>query len=142
MARRTITKLIDDIDGSEADETMTFAFDGVQYEIDLSAANAEKMRKAFGPYIDAASKVGRGSIFRGPGMIARGAAGRAPVRNDRSNRDRNNTIREWAASKGIKVSDRGRIKQEIVDQFDAEHNGAKTAVVPAQATGRQPAFSG
>jgi hypothetical protein len=35
-------------------------------------------------------------------------------------RDQNRAIREWAQSKGIQVSDRGRIKQEIVDRYNAE----------------------
>ena len=37
-----------------------------------------------------------------------------------ADRDQNRAIREWAQSKGIQVSDRGRIKQEIVDRFNAE----------------------
>lgn len=36
MATETITRLIDDLDGSEAQRTMTFAWDGRTYEVDLS----------------------------------------------------------------------------------------------------------
>ena len=42
MAKQTITQLIDDIDGSEAEETITFGIDGASYEIDLNAKNAAK----------------------------------------------------------------------------------------------------
>ncbi len=114
MARRTIHMLVDDIDGGEADETVRFALDGVQYEIDLSAQNAGKMRKALARYVEAGSKVGRAA--------APGARGAAPSRRmvAATDRDQNRAIREWAQGKGIAVSDRGRIKQEIVDRYHAE----------------------
>lgn len=114
VAKRTIHMLVDDIDGGEADETVRFAVDGVQYEIDLSTKNATKMRDALARYIEAGSKVGRTS-----GGTARVTAGRGrgPATVDR---DQNRAIREWAQGKGIAVSDRGRIKQEIVDRYHAE----------------------
>ena len=40
MAREVIEKLIDDLDGGEATETVTFGLDGASYEIDLSKKNA------------------------------------------------------------------------------------------------------
>ncbi len=70
MAKRTIHMLVDDIDGGEADETVRFAVDGLQYEIDLSKKNATKMRDALARYIEAGSKVGRAS-----GGTARATAG-------------------------------------------------------------------
>ena len=114
MAKRTIHMLVDDIDGGEADETVRFAVDGVQYEIDLSTKNATKMRDALARYIQAGSKLGRA----GAGT-AHATAGRRrrPATVDR---DQNRAIREWAQGKGIAVSDRGRIKQEIVDRYNAE----------------------
>ena len=36
MAQRTQVILVDDIDGSEATQTVTFGIDGVTYEIDLN----------------------------------------------------------------------------------------------------------
>src|SRR5438477_2210126 len=44
MARTVQVQLLDDIDGSKADETLTYGLDGTNYEIDLSAAHAEKLR--------------------------------------------------------------------------------------------------
>jgi Lsr2 len=44
MAQKIRLTLIDDIDGSEADETVSFVFDGISYEIDLSNRNAEQFR--------------------------------------------------------------------------------------------------
>jgi hypothetical protein len=114
MAKRTIHMLVDDIDGGEADETVTFAVDGTQYEIDLSSKNAAEMREILARYVEAGSKVGRAGVG-----VTRAAAprGRGPAIVDR---DQNRAIREWAQGKGIAVSDRGRIKQEIIDRDQAE----------------------
>ena len=49
MAKRTIHMLVDDIDGGEADETVRFAVDGVQYEIDLSTLDFRGLRGCEGP---------------------------------------------------------------------------------------------
>jgi hypothetical protein len=115
VAKRTIHVLVDDIDGGDADETVKFALDGIQYEIDLSNKNASKLREAIAPYVNAGTKVGRGGVVvGGRAASARGRGGAA------ADRDQNKAIREWAQAKGIKVSDRGRIKQEIVDRFNAE----------------------
>jgi nucleoid-associated protein Lsr2 len=115
MARRTIQVLTDDLDGGEAEETVKFGLDGTQYEIDLSKKNANKMRDALAPFLAAGRKVGRG------GVVIGGRAASARVRGGATaDRDQNRAIREWAQGKGIKVSDRGRIKQEIVDRYHAE----------------------
>lgn len=60
MAQTVIVKLTDDIDGGEADETVIFALSGVNYEIDLNAKNAEKLREAFAPFIAKARTSNRG----------------------------------------------------------------------------------
>ncbi len=106
--------LVDDIDGGDADETVKFALDGVQYEIDLSKKNAQKVRDALAPYIASGSRVGRG------GLVVGGRAAAARSRRSVSDREQNKAIREWAKRKGIDVSERGRIKQEIVDMYHAE----------------------
>jgi hypothetical protein len=114
MAKRVIHELIDDIDGKTADESITFALDGTQYEIDLSKKNAAKLRDAVAPFVAAGTRIGRGGITTARGRDPRG---RAPARSDR---DQNRAIREWAQSKGIDVSDRGRIRQAIVERYNAE----------------------
>src|SRR6185369_16303218 len=103
MAKRVIHELIDDIDGKPAAESIVFALDGVQYEIDLSATNAAKLRDAVAPFVAAATKIGRGGVV----ATSRGreaVRGRSVTRGDR---DQNRAIREWAQAKGIEVSDRG-----------------------------------
>ena len=114
MAKRTVHMLIDDIDGGEADETVSFSLDGISYQIDLSKKNAAKMREGLARYVDAGTRLGRGrTAVNGTG------AGRTR-RTAKVDRDQNRAIREWAQNKGIEVSDRGRIKQEVVDRYHAE----------------------
>ncbi|MFY1634651.1 histone-like nucleoid-structuring protein Lsr2 [Solwaraspora sp. WMMB335] len=113
MAKQIIHKLVDDLDGGDADETVKFALDGVQYEIDLSAKNAEKLRHVFAPYVAAGTKIGRGGVVVG-GRAARGRGGAA------ADREQNRAIRAWAKKEGKEISDRGRIPQEIVDEYHAK----------------------
>lgn len=113
MAKQIIHKLVDDLDGGDADETVKFALDGIQYEIDLSKKNAAKMRETFAQYVAAGSKVGRGGVVVG-GRAARGRGGAA------ADREQNKAIRAWAKREGREISDRGRIPQEIVDEYHAK----------------------
>jgi ribosome assembly protein YihI (activator of Der GTPase) len=46
MATQTTVMLVDDLDGSEADEQVKFMVDGRSYEIDLSSRNSKKLREA------------------------------------------------------------------------------------------------
>src|SRR5436190_14098662 len=103
MAKQVITLLTDDIDGGEADRTVEFGLDGVNYTIDLSEKNSGKLRKALDPYLAVASRVGRSTAS---GRIA--GRGAAPARSA-ANRDQNQAIREWATKNGYAVSERGRI---------------------------------
>jgi hypothetical protein len=115
MAKRVIHELIDDLNGQAAEESVSFSLDGVQYEIDLTSKNAAKLRSALAPFVAAGTRIGRGGVTGGRGRDARG--GRGSTRGDRA---LNQAIREWATANGIPVSDRGRIKQEIVDRYKAE----------------------
>lgn len=112
MARQVITQLIDDVDGSEASETVEFALDGVQYTIDLSEKNAGKLRKALDPYLAVGSRIGRAA---GNGRITS-----RTVPPARANRDQNQAIREWATKNGYEVSERGRIPSSIVEAFHSK----------------------
>lgn len=154
MARRVIHELVDDLDGGTADESMMFMFDGINYEIDLSSKNATRLREVLAPFIAAGSKVGRaasggGRVVRTVGHPPAQRTGGTPARTDR---DQNRAIREWAERVGINVSDRGRIKQDVIDRFNAEAgrgtpspngNGArsatKTDTPPVQRGGRRRA---
>ena len=109
MAQKVQVILVDDIDGGEAQETVSFSIDGVSYELDLSKKNAAKLRDTFGQYVGSARRVsGRG---RGRG---RGRAG-ATRGTDTS------AIRQWARDQGLKVSDRGRVPADILAKYEAAH---------------------
>jgi hypothetical protein len=116
VAERVVRQLIDDIDGSEiADgggERIEFSVRGVAYQIDLSSANVAKFDKALKPYVDAAMKMGSS---RGRRAKMNGKT------NGKSSPEHLAAIREWARKNGHEVADRGRIKTEIVDAFEAAH---------------------
>ena len=108
MAQKVQIILEDDLDGSEANETVSFSLDGVSYEIDLNDANAAKLRDALGVYIGHARKV----------TAARRSAGRrTPSAGGPSAKD----VREWARDNGHTVPDRGRIPAEVRSAYDAAH---------------------
>jgi hypothetical protein len=110
VAQRVQVLLTDDLDGSDAEETLIFAWEGNQYEIDLSEKNADKFRKAVAPYLGAARRVGRTS-----------ANGRKPAaRASRPAADLSE-VRAWARDSGFQVSDRGRVSEEIKAAFEAAH---------------------
>ncbi len=113
MAKQVITVLTDDLDGGDADRTVEFGLDGVNYTIDLSEKNAGKLRKALDPYLSVATRVGR------TGASSRIAAGTAAAPS-RANRDQSQAIREWANNNGHEVSERGRIPAAIVEAFHAK----------------------
>jgi nucleoid-associated protein Lsr2 len=111
MAKTTIVQLVDDLDGSEAHETIKFGLDGLSYEIDLSNKNAAKLRTALQTYVD------HGTRISGRVMAAsRGGARRPAV----AEREQNKAIRAWAVRKGLDVAPRGRIRSDIVEQYHRE----------------------
>lgn len=105
MAQRVHVVLEDDIDGTEASETLKFGLDGTAYEIDLSVENAAKLRDALAPWVGHARKVTRG----------RASAGRA--RRSEASAD----IRAWAKSQGMEVNSRGRVSAELREAYEAAH---------------------
>jgi hypothetical protein len=111
VAQKTVVELVDDLDGGEADETVFFALDGVDFRIDLSTENANRLRDILAEYVGHARRV----------------KGRKPAKNGSAatmNGDRPDTqaIREWARSQGENVAERGRISQDLLTRFQAAHN--------------------
>lgn len=105
MAQRVQVLLVDDLDGGEAAETVSFALDGVSYEIDLSESNAEKLRSSLSKWV--------GNARRSGGRKLTGRRGA----NSGGRRDLN-AIREWGRQNGFQVSDRGRVSGELQAAYD------------------------
>jgi hypothetical protein len=105
MATKTFTELLDDTDGKPADETVNFGLDGVQYEIDLATDNADALREALAPWVEAAHRIGG---RRRPVNVYTEVDSRA--------------VRAWAASNGIELATRGRIPGHIIEQYRAAGN--------------------
>ena len=106
MAQKVNIVLVDDIDGSEATQTVAFALDGTSYEIDLNDKHAEELRNAVANFVGHARKVSRGGKRR---TAAASTAGGASAKE----------IRDWARSNGFKVPDRGRIPSDVREAFEA-----------------------
>lgn len=113
MARKVTVSLVDDLDGGTAEETVGFGVDGKNYEIDLSAANATKLRDALAEFVAAARRAGTGRRGGRPSVATSRGVG---------DRQQSQAIREWAREQGMNVSDRGRIPADVLDAY---HNSKK-----------------
>lgn len=120
MAQRTITQLIDDIDGKELKagdgQTVTFAVGNASYEIDLSQKNLDKFYDALTPYMENGRKISGRRPAIGPQSTG---AGRGAARADK---EQLQAVRDWARGQGMEVSSRGRISKQIMDAFQAANN--------------------
>ncbi|MGA5868316.1 histone-like nucleoid-structuring protein Lsr2 [Streptomyces cinereoruber] len=128
MAQRVVVTLSDDIEGGEAAETVAFGLDGKMYEIDLNAANAEKLRKALAPYLAAGRKIparigagagGGSGAGAGGGSGAGGGRGRvtAATYTHTDLAPDPAAVRAWAQSNKMDVPARGRIPKRVYEAF-------------------------
>ena len=106
MASKTIVTLVDDVDGSEAAETVSFALEGTTYEIDLSDQNAKKLRDALEPWVTKARKTGgrRRSSSQKMSQLDKGEI---------------SMMRAWLQEHGHDVSTRGRISAKLRDLYNS-----------------------
>lgn len=109
MAQIREVRLVDDLDGSAADETVGFSLDGVSYEIDLSSGNADKLRDALADYVGSARRAGGRRRSAAPRRAGRAASSETAQ------------IRAWAREEGHPISERGRIPRHIVEAYEAAH---------------------
>ncbi len=146
MARQEQVTLIDDMDGGKADETVTFALDGVTYEIDLHKKKASALRKALDEFLSharpmreaaASARVRSGSRVAASRAVTATAAGsrsrRRAAASDAQEAAADNgstsasaeatpaQIRQWASAEGIAVSERGRVSDSVRQQYLAAH---------------------
>lgn len=118
MATKTVVELLDDTDGTPADITVKFSAMGVDYEIDLSNANAAQFEKLLTKYTTAGRRVGGRKLAVVP------TGGEAPTRT----KEEREALRKWASDKGIHVAERGRIAQVTWDEYDAAMAAPKVEV--------------
>ena len=119
MAQVTRVRLVDDLDGGNADESIDFTVDNKRYQMDLSEKNAARLREILAPFIAA----------------ARRASGPATTRSRRSTiaarpsgpGAETAAIREWAGANGFSVSARGRIAASVREAY--ENRAASTAAL-------------
>lgn len=112
MATQTTTTVIDDLTGEQGAETITFGIDGSLYELDLTAANQDKLRSSLAEYVQAGRKVtGKASSIR-----ATSNNGSAPTKRDP---EQTKAIRAWARANGYDMSDRGRIPTQVEIAYNA-----------------------
>ena len=111
MAQHAQIVFTDDIDGSDAADTVRFGLQGTSYEIDLSKKNADKLAKIFEPYVQAVRKASSSSGRRQAAGRSR-PAGPSPA-----------AVREWARTEGMEVKDKGRVPAELIVKFQAANAG-------------------
>lgn len=112
MAKQVTVTLIDDVDEVPASETVRFGLDGRTYEIDLSDANANKLRRQLSGWIEHSRPAG----LLGSGL---GHGDSIPKRRGAADRAHSAAVRRWAKDHGYEISDRGRISTEVVQAYDA-----------------------
>ncbi|MDQ1124990.1 MULTISPECIES: histone-like nucleoid-structuring protein Lsr2 [Microbacterium] len=120
MARKIVHQLVDDLDGTVLEvgdgETVLFSVDGTAYEIDLTHDNANALRDALAPYVEAARRVSNRASSGRPAASSGGSR-----TQKRSGQRDYAPIREWAAKNGYQVSERGRVPAQVLDAYDAAH---------------------
>lgn len=114
VAKRKLTVLVDDIDGSPADGSVIFGIDGAAFEVDLAEPNERVLRESIAKFCGAATPLGRWQVV--PDRRMRGRAGAQAMAN--GDLERNRAVRAWATQQGIKVSPRGRIAASIVSRYE------------------------
>lgn len=109
MAQKVNIVLVDDLDASEASETVSFALDGTSYEVDLNDQHADELRGALAVYVGHGRRVS-GRKTSSPSRRSSAGAASGPSARE---------IRDWARSTNRSVPERGRIPADLREAFDA-----------------------
>lgn len=116
MAQKVIVRLVDDIDGSEANNTIPFSIDGNAYEIDLNDQHANELRGAFERFATAGRRIGKASSRAGRSSGGSTASGGGVRREDSAE------VRKWAIERGLmQDTSRGRISRAVYEAYDRDH---------------------
>lgn len=112
MAKKVVVELVDDLDNSAIEEgeggTVSFALEGVNYEIDLGSANIEQLRTVLAPYIEKGRRTGRAGAAR---KASSSAGSGLPTLNQQ--------IREWAKTRGLDVPSKGPLPKRIREAYES-----------------------
>ena len=111
MAKKTevLVTMTDDLDGGKAESSVSFGYQGTNYEIDLSKRNLAALEKVLAPYLEVARKVPTTRRSASRSTASRSAKSDLPA------------IREWAQENGYNVSGRGRIAADVQEAYRAAH---------------------
>lgn len=109
MAKSIITKITDDLDGSDDARTIKFGFDGDLYEIDLNEQHYNEMKDFLAPFIKAGLKAPSARAPRTPSAT-------------KQSREELQRVRAWAKGQGMAVNDRGRVSQVVQDAYYQAHH--------------------
>lgn len=109
MAQKVLIRLVDDLDGSEASQTVQFGLDGTSYEIDLNDENAGRLRQSLAEFVSSGRSVKKAGKSSKP---------KSPTSKTRV--DDPKAIRSWAKTKGIDVPDRGRVPNDVRERYLSE----------------------
>jgi hypothetical protein len=108
MAHQIAVTVTCDICGSaKGAQTRSISLDGKTLEIDLCAKDSKGLDKVAGKFVPHARKVTRRSATTGRRTI--------------TDRQHSANVREWAKGQGFKISDRGRIPENVEREFAAAH---------------------
>lgn len=132
-------RLVDDLTGEEAAETVEFGFDGRNYEIDLTAGNARALRDALATYVTAARRAVGGK--RRAGYTSRLHRSSRTSGSLAESREQNRQVREWARNNGFTVSERGRIPTEVLTAYSGRSDAGATESQPMATTQPTPTGS-
>jgi len=117
VAERVTIELVDDLDGSVADETVHFTWEGKALVVDLNKKNADKLRKAIEPFVAAARPDG---TVQAPAARRRPSGGSSSDKRQHSgSQPPTSVIRAWARENSIEVPDRGRLKPDVLQAWEA-----------------------
>lgn len=114
MSREVIIRIKDDVDGSEAAETIQFSYRGESFEIDVSSANAELFDKDMKSWLEVARKV---TPAQAAAASPRRRRSSPPAGAPRKVIDQRKAIRIWANNSGFQVNVRGMIASHVIEAY-------------------------
>lgn len=132
MATVTTTRLVDDLDGTDAAETVSLALDGVSYEIDLSSEHAGELREVLSRFVSHARRTG-GRVQRGRPAVPEKASSGGTQAEQRAH---TKAVRVWAKANGFMVSARGRIPVRVLEAYG--NRGVQEKVIMKEKVSENP----